>query len=1009
METRADSPSEAPRPLVIVGIGASAGGVEALETFFSRVPGDTTLAFVVVQHLHAEYPSAMAEILGQHTSLPAQKAEDGMQVEPGHVYVIPANAVLTIERGVLRVASPAEPRRALIDHFLCSLAQDQGHHAVGVILSGAGTDGTLGLKAIKEQGGLVMAQSPATARYDSMPRSAIALGLVDHVLPVEDLPGVLTQYAAQIAVLPIEERPEQEGRDVADFLRQVCVALQRATGHDFSQYKQPTLLRRVQRRMLVNHMGSLPEYVDKLRGSPDEAVLLFNDLLIGVTQFFRDVGAFEAVASLVFPKLFERRRQDSKRDEREVRVWVAGCATGEEAYTLAILLREAAAGLDHMPGVKIFATDIDEHALDVARVGRYTEAIADQLSPARLERFFTKHGSVYQVDKSIREMCIFSVHNLIHDPPFSRLDLITCRNLLIYLEGELQKKLVPLFHYALRSGGYLFLGPSENLAAYPELFTTVDKKSRIFRRNDSVPAPLMTFPVLGPARAAPFAGVRGAGEGGGRGREIAQTFERVLLDNYAPASVVINERAEILYVSGRTGKYFEFPPGVASVNAIDMARRGLRPDLHTAIHKAVKTRTEALHENVMVEINGHLQRLTLCVRPLEEIEPGSGLFMVVFQDLGPPMTKADAEAQRQAPPASDALAQQLEKELRSTKEHLRASIEELETSNEELKSANEELLSTNEELQSTNEEMQTSKEELQSINEELQTVNGELTRKVDELDRANSDLQNLFANTNVATLFLDNELHIKKFSSEATEIFRIIATDIGRSVADFAEPFADDDLVAEVREVLRTLVPKEQQVRSADGKRWYMQRIRPYRSLDNVIGGAVLTFVDITALKEAEARIARLASLAASSQEAIVGLDYDGTITSWNAGARKVFGHAVEEAVGRAVTMLVPEDEAGAMAERLSAVQRGERVALFEARWLRKDGRAVPVDVVLSPVVESFGAPAGVSMIAHDLTERMQRDQALHESDHGNGRPAAAPEAQPGASVETPPEDPTRD
>ncbi len=960
-------------PYLVVGVGASAGGLEALERFFDSVPPDAPLALVVVQHLQPGHPSSMAEILAKHTSMPVRQAEDGARVEPGHAYLIPPSASLAIEGGRLRVTPLEEPRRALIDQFFFSLAADQGYNAVGILLSGAGTDGTLGFKAIKEHGGLTLAQELKSAQFDSMPRSAISLGLVDHELRIEDMPAKLLEYRQQLSTLA----PSEKGRAVrpsefADKLGTVCLLLLRRTGHDFSKYKQPTLIRRIQRRMLVNSVASVADYVELLRAQPDEVTQLFKDLLIGVTHFFRDAESFDALATSVLPRILQ-----SKTEDREVRVWVSGCASGEEAYSIAILLREAMGALDVAPTVKIFATDIDDHALDVARLGQYTEGITEHVSAERLERFFIKQGGTYQIDKTIREMCIFSTHNLLRDPPFSRLHLISCRNLLIYLESDIQKKLVPVFHYALRCGGFLFLGPSESIAASPEMFTMVDKKSRIFQRNDAVIPPIISFPVLGTGRAPAHAPEAAARPQTSRGQDVAKTFERVLIDNYSPSAAVINERGEIIYVSGRTGKYLELPSGVTSVNIIEMARKGLRPDLHTAIHRAIKTRQETFHEDVSVELNGYIQRLNLSVRPLSEIEPGSGLLMVVFHELGLPVTREEAAAAGLLPRTDDQLAQVLENELRSTKEHLRTSIEEFEASNEEIKSANEELLSTNEELQSTNEELQTSKEELQSINEELQTVNSELSRKVEELDRANSDLQNLFANTNVATIFLDSDLRIKKFSPEATEVFRLIGSDVGRPLTDIAATFTDGDLIGNVREVLRTLVPCEHQVRRIDRDQWYIQRIRPYRSLDNVISGAVLTIVDITSLKLAEQRIVRLASLVESSQEAIIGTTVDGWITSWNAGAQRIFGYTADEVIGRSASLFAAAGEVSAMDPLYEKLKRGIPVEPIEMTRLRKDGRQVHTLLTLSPVREGPSGVSGISMIAHDITERKQREEEL--------------------------------
>ena len=965
---------EAPEaPFPIVGIGASAGGLEALEVFFDNMPPEPDMAFVVVQHLAPERPTIMPELLARRTKLPVQLAEDGTRIAANNVYVIPPNASLAVRSGVLHVKTPQDPRRTPIDAFFRSLADDQGPNAICIVLSGTGADGTLGVKAIKEHGGMAMAQDMESARYDSMPRSAIALGLVDFVLPADRMPSKLVEYV--LYPRRTKERasdPEARGEDGADTLRKICSLLHRRTGHDFSQYKPATLLRRIHRRMQVQQVPGPTRYLETLRKDPREVDHLFRDLLIGVTHFFRDPDAFAKLASLVVPELFR-----DKGAEDSVRVWVSGCATGEEAYSIAILLREHLARIDSAPPVKIFATDIDEQALETARLGRYSEGVAEHVSPERIERFFVRQGTTYQVDKQLREMCIFSVHNVISDPPFSRLDLIACRNLLIYLDSDLQRRLVPLFHYALRPGGHLFLGPSESLAV-PELFRVLDKKNRIFQRNDAVLSPPLTFPPVDAGRAARLAGVTPrplpARELG-----IARVFDRVLLEHFGPPAVIVNDRADVVYTSGRTGKYLELAPGVMNHNVIDMARRTLRPDLYTAFHKALKTGQEVVHEGVTVDVEGQIQRLDLIVRPMPELEPDAGLYLVVFRDVGPLAEKGDAGPAAETARALDPLAQALESELRSTKEHLQTTIEELETSNEELKSTNEELQSTNEELQSTNEELQTSKEELQSINEELQTVNLELSRKVDELDRANSDLQNLFAATQIATIFVDRELRIKKFSAAAKEVFRIIESDVGRPITDIAATYADGDLASDVREVLTTLRTKERQVSRPDTDTWYIQRIRPYRSTDDMIDGAVITFLDVTELTRAQARALGLAAIVESSQDAIIGMTIDGTITSWNKGAERLYAYSAPEVIGQPAAMLrSPSDD---LEPLFAQIRAGQDVRPFEAVRYRKGGEAIAMLIALFPVKDPAGHILGMASIGRDITERKRHEKTLEEAD----------------------------
>lgn len=959
----------------IVGIGASAGGIEALERFFARVPPNLGVGFLVVLQLGPDTTSHATEILARAAKLPVQEAQDGDTVEPDHIYVITPNTVLRLSDGCLEVKRPADPKRQPVDALFRALAEDQGDAAVGVVLSGTGSDGAGGLKMIKEHGGMAIAQLPEEAGHPGMPRSAVALGLVDWILPVEEIPARLTEYAKRLQAFRGPRGPfGLRAAAATQSFRTIAALIVRKTGHDFSQYKQSTMFRRIQRRIQVTQSESLAAYIDFLRHDPEEVTLLFDDLLIGVTRFFRDPAVFETIAGEHLAGLL------ASRSGGHVRAWIPGCSSGEEAYTIAMLMREVMSGLDAPPSVKIFATDIDDQALDIARQGLYPESIAEDVSPARLERFFHKQRGGYQVQKEIREMCVFSTHNVISDPPFSRLDLISCRNLLIYLETELQKKLVPLFHYALVTGGYLLLGPSENLAGHPDLFLAVDKQRRLFQRKDAVISPLLIFPLLGPSRGAKLGPDPSSLRPPPREQNVARTFERVLLDEYAPAAVIVNAHCEIVYVSGRTGRYLELPSGAASINVVDMALPFLRPDLHAALHKAIKSNQPIVHEAIVFETGNLMRRLNLVVRPMFESGSESGLFMLIFEEIGPPIATEKAHLDHLATTESP-LAAELEKELRSTREHLQATIEELETSNEELQSANEEMLSTNEELQSANEELQTSKEELQSINEELQTVNVELTRKVEELDRTNNDLQNLFASTHIATMFLGADLRIKKFSPATTEVFRVIDSDIGRPVTDIAATFTDAELITDVIAVLNTLVPREQQVYRREVDRWYIRRVQPYRSVDNVIDGIVITFVDITDLKRAQERIAGLAAIVESSQDAIVGLSNSGLIQSWNVGAERMYGYAAAEVTGRAFAQIFPADRREALSNAYTRVAQGEHVVVEEIPGVRKDGVLVPVGLTISPVYDGAGRVIAAASIAHDLTRTKDTERALRNGE----------------------------
>jgi two-component system CheB/CheR fusion protein len=969
------APGPNSHPCPVVAIGASAGGLDAIRELFRHMPADTGFAFVLIQHLSPRHETLIPELLAPLTPMPVRMVEQETVIHANHIYVMPPHGTLTIDDCVLYLSRPsrvARGRRSPIDRFFRSLAEDQEDEAVAIILSGTGTDGVLGLKAVKERGGLTLVQAPETARYDSMPRSAILTGAVDLIAAVERMPARLVEHQKRLHDGQ-GGNPEQLREEIVGHLGKICALLRRETGHDFRRYKQSTLVRRVRRRMSESRAASIYAYVESLSNDHQEVEQLFRDLLISVTHFFRDPDAFALLADKVIPRLFEGKDEDGF-----VRVWVAGCATGEEAYSLAMLLREHAAKLDKPPQVQVFATDIDSQALEAARQAIYPEAIAEQISPERLARFFVRHGNMYQVSREIRDLCLFSLHNLIADPPFSRLDLVSCRNVLIYLESELQKKVVALFHYALRPGGYLFLGPSEMVSGQPELFRTLDKKHRLFQSRDTVTRPPFSFPLSERGRL----GIRATEDlqrrAAPRQVEVARTFEAILLESYAPACVVVHEGGDIVYFSPRTGRYLEPPSGTPTVNVLDMARKGLRLDVRTALHKAVNSRVPVIHENVAFELDGQPLRVNVIVRPMPELGEDPGLFMIVFQDVVVPAGDPPPEIEPGAIAADDPMVRRLEAELRATKDHLQATLEELESSNEELVSSNEELLSMNEELQSANEELQTSKEELQSVNEELETVNAELKKKLEELDRANGDLQNLFQSTRIATVFVDRELRIKKFTPAAIEVFRLIDGDLGRPIADIVPRFPGGDLVKDIREVLRTLSPRERQVRSdEEGDAWYLQRILPYRTVEDVIDGVVLTYLDITQLKRAEEVRERLAAIVDSSQDGIIGKTLDGVITSWNAGAERIYGYSAQEAVGRSLDLIVPSDQRPLMAAVFERLRQGEKIAPFETVRVRKDGQRIDISLSFSPVRDAAGRVVGASGIDRDISERKRTEEEL--------------------------------
>jgi two-component system, chemotaxis family, CheB/CheR fusion protein len=827
--------------LPIVGIGASAGGGEALEQFFRAMPVANGLAFVVLTHLPPNFESMLAEILGRATRMPVFDARHGEVVQAQQVYVLPPGAILTIRSGrlQLRRTGTADRVRAPIDVFFTSLAKDQAEHAIGIVLSGGGSDGTLGLKAIKEKGGLTVAQGSnlTRPRFAEMPSSAVASGFVDLLLPVENIPERIVAYVRDWHALAPEP--------VVNALPRVHSVLRARTGHDFGEYKDSTFQRRVHRRMQVIQMTNLEDYVERLQKDPDELGALFRDLLIGVTSFFRDPAAFGSLETLVIPKLFEGKGADG-----EVRVWVTGCSTGDEAYSIAMLLREYLDTLQVTPKLKIFATDIDEAAMRIARSARYPANSVKEVSPERLKRFFVHEADgSYRLAKDLREMCIFSTHSVIRDPPFSRLDLISCRNLLIYLQSRLQGQIIPLFHYALRPGGYLFLGLSENVARYNDLFHSLDRKNRVFQRSGLVARPLIPLKQFLPHARQDSPGSDASQRTLLQGSRLLLKVANTVVAQFAPAYVIVNRAGEALYFSAGTGKYLQAAPGPPTRDVIAMARPGLRADLRAALQIAAQSGRQITRDRVAVQADGGVEFITLAVEPISE--GSETAYGVVFIDRGGARRQDESGgAERSA--AQDNTIQQIERELQESQERLQATIEELETANEEFRSSNEELVSLNEELQSTNEELETSKEELQSVNEELQSVNNEFSLKIEQLDRANSDLTNLFESTQIATIFLDRNLAIRFFTPTVTKLFNLIPGDRGRPLSDIVGRIVYPKLDNDLRQVFSGGQLIERSVSLVDGKGYYLARIHPYRDSANVMDGAVVSFVDVTSIAAAE-------------------------------------------------------------------------------------------------------------------------------------------------------------
>jgi two-component system CheB/CheR fusion protein len=792
----------------IVGLGASAGGLEALEGFFTAMPADTGIAFVVIQHLDPRHKSIMAEILERHTKLTVRQVEDGMKVQPNTLYLNPPGLHVALMSGSLYLldSSGMAGGTLPIDHFFKTLASDQGERSICIILSGTGMDGTHGLREVKAAGGMAMVQEPQQAGYDGMPTSAVDTGLVDFILPVEDMPAELIKYIRHPYIKAPERRITTEG-ELQSHLPKIFMLIRSATGHDFSKYKLNTIRRRIERRMAVHQINAISDYVRYLQGEKEEVDILFKDLLITVTNFFRDPEAFDLLKEKVIPAMLSDRPAESP-----IRIWIPGCATGEEAYSSAILLAEAMEEANTHYTVQIFATDIDAEAVDFARAGLYPSSIAGDVSEDRLKRFFRREDDSYRITKRLREMVVFATQNVIKDPPFSKLDMVSCRNLLIYFGPPLQKKVIPLFHYTLKPEGILFLGSSESIGEFADLFTAVNTKWKIFRRKGGFPVRNGDhLPFQGQGKASGVA--KSEGMKGADRANLREMMEKVILDSYSPPALLINERFDILYFQGKTERYLSPPAGEPTYNLLKLIREELVCTVSATLHKVMRDKKAEVVQGLKIHKGGKVRHFDLAIRPFTEPESLATHMMVVFEKSSLPDEKK-LEGKRAASKGGkeEGRILDLEKELQTTKEYLQTTIEELETSNEALKSTNEELQSTNEELQSTNEELETSKEELHSTNEELQTVNAELQYKLDELSKANDDLNNLLSSTEIGTIFLDNDLRIKRFTPAAAGIFNLIKGDVNRPISDITSKLIYEDLCKDAEEVLDTLNRKKMEV-----------------------------------------------------------------------------------------------------------------------------------------------------------------------------------------------------
>jgi two-component system CheB/CheR fusion protein len=962
---------------LIVAIGASAGGLTAFQSFFAAMPLDSGMSFVLVQHLDPHYQSMLVDILARDVTMPVRMAVEGDMVEPNTIHVIPPNATLTIRDGILHVERPAPARvhRWPINTFFAALAEDQSENAVGIVLAGIGSDGANGVAAIKAHGGLTIAQS----EYDhiamsGMPEQATATGHVDYVLRLEEMPARLLQYQRHLAAVAGHKGGDGIRMDAQEALPVIMGLLQARLGHDFSQYKTSTVIRRIQRRMQVLEIDTMNDFVDRLRHDQGQIDLLFSELLIGVTQFMRDTDAFEALAATALPKIME-----GITDAGEIRVWVPGCSTGEEVYSIAILLKEACEAAGVAPKLQIFGTDIDERAVAAARTGQYVTAMKG-VPPEMIARWFVRDVDCYRVAREIREICIFSMHSLIKDPPFSRINLISCRNLLIYMNPSLQEQVIRIFHYALRPGGVLFLGPFEGITRNPGLFRNLDRKHRLFQRRDGEAPRLAEVTEY----RLPLAGGRALPRHPGTVTDDRiDKNARALLERHSPVYFVINDQNEIIRFSGgETARYMEPSPGPANFALFANLRKMLRPVVRSAVQSAFASGKPVVQQNVLLDIDGHLHNVVVIVEPMRDYGAGNELCVVAFRDLqrvrrrGP---KGEAKA-------GEAAVLALEAELLATKARLQVAEEAAETAGEETRSSVEEYQSVNEELQSSNEELETAKEEMQSINEELQTINSELSVKNDQLTRLNSDVQNLLERTQIATVFVDSAVRIKGYTPAMRELFHLRPGDYGRPLREIASCLDYPELWDDIRQVLRDRVPVEREVQVLDAPRTFVTRIMAYGAQGDAADGAVLTFFEITTQKTTEQALREQAAIIEYANDAILGIAFDGTIRSWNPAATQLFGYEAAEMAGQPVDTLCPEELLPEQEQLMRTARAGQIAGPVETRRRCRDGEPVEIELTVVPIPDESGRPVAFASTVRDISERKRaerhRELLLHELSH---------------------------
>lgn len=953
----------------IVGIGASAGGLNAFTQLLKALPIDTGMAFVLVQHLDPKHVSLLPDLIRRTTAMPVIEISDDLRVEPNHIYVMPPTYSLALLHGVLQLLPRPEVRGKFlpIDDFLISLAQDRQNRAIGIILSGTASDGTLGIQAIKTAGGITFAQTEDSAEYDGMPHSAIAGGHVDFILPPKEIARKLVQiahhpYLNQQLVNLVEDVPAKETD-----LGKIFVLLRARTGNDFTYYKHTSIMRRIKRRMMLHQLDEMKDYVKFLRQHPKELDILFQDMLINVTSFFRDPETFEALKKEVFPRLIEQLA-----NEKALRIWIPACSTGEEVYSIAIALFEFLGNQVNAMHIQIFASDIDKQAIDKARQGIYSHHIDEAVGIERLARFFIKTTNGYQICKSIRDVCVFAIQNVIQDPPFSRINLICCRNLLIYLNTSIQKRVLNIFYYALRPNGFLMLGTSETIGSEADLFSLIDRKNKIYLRKSQANLPNTDLAEM---RSTPqsFSAFHSRPKDTPPAMQVQQAAENLILEKYGPPAVVIDQNMHILYFRGQTGPYIEPATGSASLNLLKMVHPELIIELRTLVHQAIKDNNSVRKEGLRMHHNGNFKNLNLQIMPLASSKTIVPSYLVVFEPgVEIPARQGPLQPEDVCKDAKDLRISALENELLTEREYMQSIIEEQEETNEELQSANEEIQSANEELQSINEELETTKEELQSTNEELTTIIEEHENRNQELNLINNDLINLLASIDTPIVILHKDLSIRRFTPAAKVLLNLIDTDTNRPISNIRPNIVIPDLESELKQVIESAVTKSMEVQD-DNEHWYLLRLHPYQKQDKNIDGVVMVFIDIDAIKDIEQlRNAlqyerRLAAVVRDSNDAVTVQDFNGHILAWNQRATELFGYAEDEALQLNANQLVPDIAREEMRILLEQLQHGQKIPPCEILRCTKEGHLLKVWMTTSILKNDAGNPAAIAITEREI------------------------------------------